>query len=346
MRPPAAFGRYRAALEERLRAILPAGGAPQHPDELYRMLRYHLGWEDAEGRPASGHAGKALRPTLCLLACEAAGGDWRTALPAAAAIELVHNFTLIHDDIQDHDPERRHRPTVWRLWGEAQAINAGDALLALGRSALLDPSRDSVSPAAVVTAAAALDGAVLETVEGQVLDITFEERLDVSEEAYLGMVEKKTGALFGCAMQLGGLAADAPEDTVVALARCGRELGVAFQLHDDALGVWGSQERTGKQPAADIRNRKKSLPVVRALSALQGQAASELRDVYGKHELSEEDVRLVLDALEAAGAEAYCRKLAGERKVQALRDLESLPLCAGPAAELRDVAEYLLRWDS
>ncbi|MDP3793857.1 MAG: polyprenyl synthetase family protein, partial [Candidatus Uhrbacteria bacterium] len=120
MELPAAFGRYRVALDDKLRSLLGSGlPAGSHPEELHRMLRYHLGWQDAEGRPLRGDGGKALRPTLCLLACEAAGGAWRTALPAAAALELVHNFSLVHDDIQDRDAERRHRPTVWAVWGEA-----------------------------------------------------------------------------------------------------------------------------------------------------------------------------------------------------------------------------------
>lgn len=118
MELPAPFARYRRALHDRLRSLLGDDLPPgSHPEELHRMLRYHLGWEDAEGRPAPSQGGKALRPTLCLLACEAAGGDWRTALPAAAALELVHNFSLVHDDIQDRDPERRHRPAVWSVWG-------------------------------------------------------------------------------------------------------------------------------------------------------------------------------------------------------------------------------------
>ncbi len=147
------------------------------------MLRYHLGWEDAEGRPLRSEGGKALRPTLCLLACEAAGGDWRAALPAAAALELAHNFSLVHDDIPDRDPERRHRPAVWSVWGEAQAINAGDALLALSHLAVLKLVPKGVPAERALQAARVLDECTLEIVEGQALDISFEERLDVGEDA-------------------------------------------------------------------------------------------------------------------------------------------------------------------
>jgi geranylgeranyl diphosphate synthase type I len=346
MELPPAFGRYRGALDDYLRTLLGSGlPAGSHPEELHRMLRYHLGWQDAEGRPVSGDGGKALRPTLCLLACEAAGGDWRTALPAAAALELVHNFSLVHDDIQDRDAERRHRPTVWAVWGEAQAINAGDALLALGRLALLELRREGVPPERVVEAARVLDERTLEMVEGQALDLSFEERLDVGEDAYLEMIEKKTGALFDCALRLGGLVGSADPTVAEALGRCGRLLGVAFQVRDDMLGVWGAENRTGKLPAADIRNRKKSLPVVYALARAEGATAAELRRIYSQAALSDADVSIVLGALESARAPAYCRAVAEERRERALEEMAGAELRPDAAAELRQVAGFLLERD-
>ena len=346
MELPAAFGRYRGALDETLRSLLSDGlPAGSHPEELHRMLRYHLGWEDAEGRPAHTDGGKALRPTLCLLACEAADGDWRAALPAAAALELVHNFSLVHDDIQDRDPERRHRPAVWSVWGEAQAINAGDALLALGRLAVLKLAAEGVRAERVVAAARALDESTLEMVEGQALDLSFEERLDVGEDAYLEMIEKKTGALFDCALRLGGLVGADDPAVAEALGRCGRWLGVAFQVRDDMLGVWGAENRTGKPPAADIRNRKKSLPVVHALARSEGATAADLRRIYSQPRLSDADVSAVLAALESVGAQAYCRTVAEERRERALQALAGAGLKEGPDEELRQVADFLLERD-
>jgi geranylgeranyl diphosphate synthase type I len=343
---PVAFGRYRAALDERLRSLLgdglPSGG---HPDELHRMLRYHMGWEDAEGQPARSGGGKALRPTLCLLACEAAGGDWHAALSAAAGLELVHNFSLVHDDIQDRDPERRHRPTVWRVWGEAQAINAGDALLALGRLAVLNLETEGVPTERVVEAARVLDECTLEMVEGQALDLSFEERLNVGENAYLEMIEKKTGALFDCALRLGGLVGADDPSVAGALGRCGRLLGVAFQVRDDMLGVWGAENRTGKQPAADIRNRKKSLPVVYALARAEGATARELSRIYSQPRLRETDVSMVLGALESVGAQAYCRAAAEERRERALEALGGAELKEDSGSELKQVADFLLERD-
>ena len=343
---PAAFGRYREALDARLRSLLTSGlPAGSHPEELHGMLRYHLGWEDAQGRPVRSGGGKAMRPILCLLACEAAGGDWRKALPAAAALELVHNFSLVHDDIQDRDPERRHRATVWSVWGEAQAINAGDALLALGGLAVLDLASEGVSTGRVLDAARILERATLEIVEGQALDLSFEERLDITENAYLQMIEKKTGALFDCALRLGGLVGTIDPSVGEALGRCGRLLGVAFQIRDDMLGVWGAESRTGKPAAADVRNRKKSLPVVYVLARSEGATAAELRRIYSQPRLSDADVSMVLGALESVGAQAYCQRVAEDRRERALGELAGAALIEGPARELRQVAGFLLERD-
>jgi len=343
---PAAFGRYREALDARLRSLLTSGLPPgSHPEELHRMLRYHLGWEDAQGHPVRTDGGKALRPTLCLLACEAAGGEWSKALPAAAALELVHNFSLVHDDIQDRDSERRHRPTVWWVWGEAQAVNAGDALLALGGLTVLELAAEGIPLERVLEAGRILDRSTLELVEGQALDLSFEERLDVTEDAYLEMIEKKTGALFDCALRLGGLVGADDPAMADALGRGGRLLGVAFQICDDMLGVWGAENRTGKAPAADIRNRKKSLPVVYALARSEGATAEELRCIYSQPGLSDPDVSIVLGALESVGAQAYCRRAAEERREQALQELAGAGLREGPAQELRQVADFLLERD-
>ena len=331
MQPPAALARYRRELDGYLRSLLHSG----HPPSLYRMLRYHMGWEDTEGAPAES-SGKALRPVLCLLSCEAAGADWRRALPVAAGLELVHNFSLIHDDIQDRDPERRHRPTVWRLWGEAQAINAGDALLMLARLAVLRLV-EHTSPEAALAAARLLDQRTLEMVEGQVLDIEFEERLDVGVDAYLEMIDRKTGALFEAAYSLGALAAGRPQADVDAMGRSGRLLGIAFQVRDDIMGVWGSEEETGKRPAADVSRRKKSLPAVYALQT----AGDDLRRTYAKPELDDDDVAFVLRVIDKAGAADYCWSVVKEKQAEALALLDGLRLEPGPAQELREVAGYL-----
>jgi len=302
------------------------------------MIRYHMGWQDVDGAP-SDNRGKALRPSLCMLACAAARGDPTRALPAAAAVELVHNFSLLHDEIQDHDRVRHHRPTVWTIWGEAQAINAGDALLALARLAVLQVTPGDETPA--LLSARALDELTLEMVEGQVMDLEFEETFDVDVAAYLTMIEKKTGALFDCSLRLGALAAGASQDVADRLGRSGRLMGLAFQIRDDMLGIWGSQTQTGKAVAADIRRRKKTLPIVYALS-LSGESGRRVRDVFSAEVVSEQGVSDVLSSLDDINAQRYCSELAGEKKDEARAELRDEKLSAKGVAELSEVVDFLL----
>jgi len=340
MEVPAALARYRRDVDAFLRSFLDREECPQ----LYRMARYHLGWEDEAGRPVE-KTGKGIRPGLLLLACEAAGGDWRRALPAAGAVELVHNFSLIHDDIQDRDRERHGRPTVWSVWGEAQAINAGDALLALARLALLRLHDEGLPPSTVVEAARALDQGTLEMVEGQVMDLAFEGADRIAQDEYMTMVSRKTGALFDCSLVIGSLAGGCEMPAAEALGRAGRLLGSAFQIRDDMLGIWGAESRTGKEPAADIRRRKKSLPVVYALNSGDEAVVECVEAAYRKPVLSDEDISMVLRALDSIGAQGYCAGIAEELAAQAMALLDD-PLLGGMnTAEIRDTAGFLLERD-
>jgi len=337
---PSVLVRYRGDLDAFLRSTLPQQvGAPL----LYRMMRYHLGWEDAEGRPLTGADGKGLRSSLCLWACQAAGGNWRAALPAAAAVELVHNFSLVHDDIQDGDRQRRHRPTVWSLWGQPQAINAGDSLLALARLTLLRLSDCGVEPARVVRACRILDEGCLAMIEGQCLDIGFEEESQVSLEAYLEMIARKTGALFAAALHLGALVGSDDQPAAgAAFARCGRLLGMAFQMRDDVLGTWGREEATGKPAAADIRGRKKSLPLVYALATATGETRDALLRLYAQEMLADADVRQVVAILDGLVARQRCQALARQHFDQALAEVAAIGIEPGAYHELREAGEFLL----
>jgi geranylgeranyl diphosphate synthase type I len=327
-------------LEDHLRALLNR----QHPQQLYAMLRYHLGWEDASGSPDT-HVGKRLRPALCLLTCEAVGGDAAKAIPLAAAVELVHNFSLVHDDIQDGDRKRHDRDTVWAVWGEPQAINAGDALLSIANLSLADALDAGLSAETALRAAGLLAERTLEMVEGQVMDIDFEGRLDVGLEEYVAMISRKTGALFDAALGLGALAGGASPADVEALGRCGRALGIAFQVRDDMLGVWGSEERTGKPAASDIRRRKKSLPAVSTFSRANADQRVELDRIYANDPVSGEDVERILRLMDALDAQAYCAGVAAEHKDTALRELERAGVNGERADELRQTAAFLLDRD-
>src|SRR5690606_32506573 len=196
------------------------------------------------------------------MSCEALGGDGELAMPIAAAIEMIHNFTLIHDDIQDRSELRRHRPTIWALWGTAQAINAGDALFALGHLMLNATREAGVDPATVLDLSTELHHTTLRIVEGQVLDLGFEDRPEVSPREYLTMISGKTAAIIRYACLAGATVAGADAETAAHLAAFGQSLGMGFQIRDDLLGVWGKPEQTGKPEADDIRRRKKSLPIL------------------------------------------------------------------------------------
>ncbi len=331
--PLARYAAYIAAVEEEMRASFPTKRSEVGP--FYGMMAYHLGWRDADLRPVEGPAGKRLRPLLCLLACEVTCGEWQRALPAAAAVELLHNFTLIHDDIEDDSPLRRGRPTVWRIWGIPQAINAGDGLFTLSRMALLRLQQRGVGSEVILQAVTLFDRAILEICEGQHLDLSFEGRLDLEEEVYISMIARKTAALIEASLCLGALVGG--EEDLSGWRSFGRVLGLAFQVQDDLLGVWGREERTGKPAAADLYRRKLGLPVVYALTRSQGADRQVLERVYGgEGTVGEEEVAAVLAVLERVEARRYGEARAATYLDQAMAVLPSLP--AGPA---RDALESL-----
>jgi geranylgeranyl diphosphate synthase, type I len=270
--------------------------AQSGPDDLrlYDVLRYHLGFVNERFGTERVNAGKRVRPRLCVLACEASGGDPRRAIHAAAAIELLHNFTLIHDDIQDQSVYRRHRRTIWDLWGTAQAINAGDAMFAIAHRALNRSTEAGVDPSAVLDLSNSLHDATLRIVEGQVLDLGFEQRHNVSATDYLTMIGGKTGALARCACWIGARIAELDVERAKRLAEFGAALGVGFQLRDDILGVWGETGDTGKAEADDIRRRKKSLPVLLLRERATSQEQATLDAIYEHDDVTDDEIETVL----------------------------------------------------
>ncbi len=257
------------------RAVAPAltEAVERLAPEIRRLASYHMGWTDPGGHPVDLPGGKGIRPTLALLSAEAAWAEAEIGVPGAVAVELVHNFSLIHDDIIDTDTERHHRPTVWSVYGIGPAIVAGDALQILAHQLVLETpfGRGAAASAALADATAAM-------IAGQADDIAFESRRDVTVEQCMAMSAAKTGALLGCAASVGAILAGAPDATVGALRDYGRYLGLAFQAVDDLLGIWGDPGQTGKPAGSDLRQRKKSMPVVSALAA-GGPESDELRDL-------------------------------------------------------------------
>jgi geranylgeranyl diphosphate synthase type I len=302
-------------------------------------MRYHLGWEDAHGRQTDASAGKMLRPALCLLCCEAAGGDAARALPAAVAIELLHNFTLIHDDIEDESETRHGRETLWRRVGIAQAINAGDGMYTIARRSLLDLTQTGVPAGTVVQAAQFLDHACVQLCEGQYMDLSFESREAVSPGEYLAMVGGKSAALIAGACAIGALAAGGDGQTAHQYGEFGWSLGLAFQIQDDVLGVWGDPARTGKPRGDDIRARKKSFPIVHAMSSLDGAEQQKLMRLYASAS-GENHVDEVMQLLERAGARGAAIESARAHADAALSALSVLEIEPGLDADLQALARF------
>lgn len=329
------------AIDAEMRTVLheTAGMAP--PDDLfYGMIHYHMGWKDEAMRPVSLNSGKRIRPLLVLLVAQAAGGHWQQAVPAAASIEILHNFSLVHDDIQDASPTRRGRPTAWSLWGEPQAINTGDAMFAMAHLALNRLADRAVPPATVVRALRRFDETSVQLTQGQYADMSFETRDTVSTDEYLAMISGKTAVLIALSAELGALVAGASEDIIAHYAAFGRELGLAFQIQDDILGIWGDEALTGKSAATDIVTRKKSLPV------LYGLAESEtLRELYSREMDDDVFVRQAVAELDAAGARAYATGLATAYSSSALGHLEAAEPRGEAGQALFQLADMLLQRD-
>jgi geranylgeranyl diphosphate synthase type I len=294
---------------------------------------YHRGWCEADGSPsAAQRGGKAVRPKLAMLSAVAVDGAPGDAIPGAVAVELVHDFTLLHDDVIDGDALRRYRPAAWSAFGTPAAVLTGDALLVTAMRVVADV------PGHGTPAVKELVGALLGLVEGQSHDVAFERAREVSVAEYLAMAEGKTGALMGCACALGGLLAGADAEQVDGLRDFGRRIGVAFQCADDVLGIWGRSSRSGKPVGADLAARKKSLPVVAAL-AEDGDASRRLQALYDSpHPFTEQDVALASRLVEEAGGRQAAEEEAHRQVTEALRSLSCARPAAEPYGQLRDIA--------
>ena len=302
---------------------------------LYNMLSYAMGW-DGEGAGPKAR-GKRVRPMLVLLTCAAAGCDWHDALPAAAAVELVHNFSLIHDDIEDNSDLRRGRPTVWKIWGLAQGINAGDTMFTLAHMAVLR-MLESSNLTNTLKAASLLQRTCLQLTQGQFLDISYENRQDLTIENYWPMVDGKTAALLAACTELGALVANVDEQTIRYYHQFGRNLGLAFQALDDYLGIWGDTVKTGKSTASDLLEGKKSLPVLFGLGA-RGEFAKR----WAQGPITPAEVPEIATQLEAEGGREYTQREADRYTQLALKALEDAQPQGVAGEALSELAHKLLK---
>lgn len=309
--------------------------------ELFTMFRYHLGWSDENGREQRSDPGKRVRPLVCLWACAAAGGEWREALPAAAAIELIHNFSLIHDDIEDRGEARRGRAALWKVWGLAQGVNAGDAMFVLAHLAL-DQLGADLSLARYREIHAAFHRATFRLTQGQFLDLEYERASTITVSDYLEMVRGKTAALLKAACEIGARIGTASEEVILGLARYGENLGIAFQISDDVLGLWGDPARTGKPAHADVRARKKSYPV---LVAMQGARGQELRELYALPAWTDEQLTKVEQLLAESGARSVSTAKALAFAERARAALDDAGLSNGAARALAELLGQIVNRD-
>ena len=312
---------------------------------LWEIVDYVFGWDLTPEQVVLSRkvSGKKIRPLFMALVAQTIGGDYRHVLPAGAALEFLHNFTLIHDDVMDKSPQRRHRPAVWTRWGTTQAINAGDALYALANLACVRLLNTGTPPGKVVRVLQTLSQACLQTAEGQILDVDFEAREDVSPAEYVTMVSNKTGTLIEAAAAIGALLSTDDESVVQAYARFGRHLGIAFQIRDDYLGVWGDEARTGKSATSDIRERKKSYPALVGVERARDADGAGLRRLYAQESLSDQDIQAVLAILDRAGAATQTEQVAEHYFRTAMEELANTGIENEAQNLIRRYAAFLVQ---
>ncbi len=306
---------WRGPIEETLKQYLesPEPALRHH----YGMMEYHMGWVDADMEPRVRAAGKRLRPTLLLLVCAAMGHDPAQALAAAGSMEILHNYSLLHDDIEDLDEVRRHFPTVWKVWGNGKAINAGDGMYACAFRAMLGLQDTDTPPDLTLQSLSLLSRACVQLTEGQFLDLDYEARCHLTLGEYILMVKKKTAALFSTCLEVGALLSRCNERTRLLFGQLGEHFGVAYQMLDDVANLWGETDETGKTSCKDIAQRKKSLPIVLAMS--DAELGDCIRSLYAL-DISQDIAPPVLELLRQRGIREQCLVVLGQRR-QLVQDL-------------------------
>ena len=330
--------RYQSALDAQLRQSVRDKSATP---ELYDLLRYHMGWHDQDLKPAKGSGGKRLRPILTLLCCEAVGGDYRLALPAAAAVELLHNFSLIHDDIEDRSAMRWSRPTLWNLRNEPIAINAGDAMHVLAYLALFADEQSQPNYVVAKSVRILLE-CCLRLTEGQHLDLDFSRMDNVQLADYYVMISRKSAGLIGCAMQIGVLIGGGDDTLADKYRQLGVHLGKAFQIRDDVLGLWGDESITGKSTVDDLIEGKKTLPLLRALNVLPAADVNHIRMLYQGGDLGRAEATQIRCLIESTDAQEFSGSESRRFFDQAMGLLNELRPAEPAGSHLREISEFLI----
>lgn len=325
---------FQPAIEGALKEAVQMVDSPLYYD-LYRMMTYHMGWEI--DKSDTGTKGKRIRPVLLLLCTASAGGDWKNALPAAASVELIHNFSLLHDDIEDKSILRRGRPTIWTKWGIPQAINTGDSLFSIAHLTMVKLEETSSTTTAFI-AAKIIQKTCLELTQGQYLDISYENRHDLAIDDYWSMITGKTAALIAACCKIGALIATATEEKQAFYQTFGLKLGLAFQVLDDLLGIWGDAEMLGKSNLSDLVTRKKTLPILYGLNQ-QGLFFER----WEREEIKPAEVPEIAKQLENEGARDYTQEIADQLTKEALESLDKAAPVGDAGIALRQLASQLLQ---
>ncbi len=329
-------------IERSLRAL-------DDPSELMsRMAHYSLGLISTQGEPTDEETrqsvqGKRIRPQIAMMLSEAVGGTSEKAAPVAGAIELLHNFTLIHDDIQDRSPNRRHRPTVWRVWNDAQAINAGDALFAVSQLSLIDAAKD-VSADTLLTLLEGFNRCTIDIVRGQVQDLQNEGAAIVTPDDYLEMISGKTAAIIRYSAWAGALIGGASREQADRIGEMGHAIGMGFQIRDDMLGIWSPAEETGKGDSDDLRRRKQTLPVLILRTNANEEDAERIQQLYSQESIEDDDIEELLQLLDKYDVQPQTAKHAEAEHHRAIGILDEVFRDSDhPAvAELRELVMQLV----
>ena len=340
---PRFFARYQPIISEALQSEMSDSALG-----VYRTHSYYMGWSDKDGEKIAGSEGKRLRPTLTLLSSDVLGGDIGNALPIATALEYVHNFSLIHDDLEDHDQYRHHRPTVWVVWDEATAIISGNLMIKIADQAARGLVDRGIDHDEALRIQGLIAKAYLRMMEGQFLDLAYETRSHVSINDYLAMIDRKTGALIEASIYLGARVAVRNEDDdniVDGLRRIGFEMGRLFQVRDDMLGVWGGEE-TGKPVGADLRRKKKALPAIHALNVARGASGKRINELFEGENIDDRGVDDLLQIMDDVDTRRYCEKISETHLDAVTQIINTVEIAPWAKRDLSELGSYLVNLKS
>ena len=330
---PLVLSRYKDVLDLALKDAISDRGI-----FLYDMLRYCMGWSDAYGAPLETKKGKGIRPSLCLFTCDALGGDIEKALPAAVSLELIHNFSLIHDEIQDSDEIRHHRPTLWNVWGIPKALVAGNVMRVLADKSMSTMPSDHSK--LLTVSSSIVSEACLEMIEGQYMDISFEGGDGISVDQYMKMISHKTGALLRSSVHIGAVIGSRGGRVADIFREIGIKLGFMFQIRDDILGTWGETTSTGKPVGSDIRRKKNTLPIIHARETQPYQ--EEISELYSLEFIEDHHVDRVLDILDATKAGHYCQRLVENYALEVSKDIQEIGFSKNSKEEFQALVSFLV----